>query len=69
LNQALIQYGLHFLARKKGYTPLQTPQLMNKEPMAQTAQLEQFDEELYKVIDGEAEKYLSITPAFFTYET
>ena len=60
LNQALIQYGLHFLTRKKGHTALQTPQLMNKEPMAQTAQLEQFDEELYKVIDGESEKYLSM---------
>lgn len=55
LNQALINYGLEFLD-SKGYTPLQTPQFMLKEYMAKTAQLEQFDEELYKVLDGEEEK-------------
>jgi seryl-tRNA synthetase len=62
LNQALINYGLEFLG-SKGYTPLQTPQFMLKEMMAKTAQLEQFDEELYKVIDGEAQndKYLIAT--------
>ncbi|CCH62239.1 hypothetical protein TBLA_0G03020 [Henningerozyma blattae CBS 6284] len=60
LNQALINYGLSFLA-KKGYIPLQAPVMMNKEVMAQTAQLSQFDEELYKVIDGEDEKYLIAT--------
>lgn len=60
LNQAMINYGLEFLD-KKGYTPLQTPQFMNKEYMAKTAQLEQFDEELYKVVDGDAEKYLIAT--------
>jgi seryl-tRNA synthetase len=48
LNQALINYGLEFLS-SKGYTPLQTPQFMLKDMMAKTAQLEQFDEELYKV--------------------
>jgi len=48
LNQALIQHGLSFL-RKKQYTPLQPPYFMKKEVMAATAQLEQFDEELYKV--------------------
>ena len=48
LNQALINYGLEFLA-SKGYTPLQTPQFMLKDMMAKTAQLEQFDDELYKV--------------------
>lgn len=47
LNQALITYGLHFL-RKKGYRNLQPPFMMNKEMMAKTAQLDQFDEELYK---------------------
>ncbi|CAK7904424.1 serine--tRNA ligase, cytoplasmic [[Candida] anglica] len=60
LNQALINYGLSFLA-KNGYTPLQAPVMMNKDVMAKTAQLSQFDEELYKVIDGEDEKYLIAT--------
>ncbi|KAI5959595.1 SES1 [Candida pseudojiufengensis] len=60
LNQALINYGLSFLA-KKGYVPLQAPVMMNKDVMAKTAQLSQFDEELYKVIDGEDEKYLIAT--------
>ncbi|KAF3183296.1 Cytosolic seryl-tRNA synthetase [Orbilia oligospora] len=60
LNQALINYGLEFLMNK-GYTPISTPQFMNKEYMAKTAQLEQFDEELYKVVDGDDEKYLIAT--------
>ncbi|KAI0840188.1 seryl-tRNA synthetase [Hypoxylon sp. FL0890] len=62
LNQALINYGLEYLS-SKGFTPLQTPQFMLKDYMAKTAQLEQFDEELYKVIDGEAQndKYLIAT--------
>lgn len=60
LNQALINYGLSFL-HGKGYIPLQAPVMMNKEVMAKTAQLSQFDEELYKVIDGEDEKYLIAT--------
>lgn len=62
LNQALINYGLSFLASKKnGYTPLQAPVMMNKDVMAKTAQLSDFDEELYKVLDGEDEKYLIAT--------
>lgn len=48
LNQALISYGLDFL-RKKGYKKIQPPFMMNKDWMAKTAQLDQFDEELYKV--------------------
>ncbi|ODV95341.1 hypothetical protein PACTADRAFT_50075 [Pachysolen tannophilus NRRL Y-2460] len=60
LNQALINYGLNFLA-KHDYVPLQAPVMMNKDVMAKTAQLSQFDEELYKVIDGEDEKYLIAT--------
>jgi seryl-tRNA synthetase len=62
LNQALINYGLECLDAR-GYTPLQTPQFMLKDYMAKTAQLEQFDEELYKVIDGDAQndKYLIAT--------
>ena len=60
LNQALITYALQFL-RKKGYKNLQPPFMMNKDAMAKTAQLSQFDEELYKVIADEEEKYLIAT--------
>ena len=60
LNQALISYGLDFL-RKKGYKKVQPPFMMNKEMMGKTAQLDQFDEELYKVIAAEDEKYLIAT--------
>jgi len=48
LNQALITYGLEFL-REKGYTKIQPPFFMNKSMMSKTAQLEEFDEALYKV--------------------
>lgn len=48
LNLALISYGLDFL-RKKGYKKMQAPFLMKRDLMAQTAQLEEFDEALYKV--------------------
>ncbi|KAH0556957.1 hypothetical protein GP486_005253 [Trichoglossum hirsutum] len=62
LNQALINYGLEFLS-SRGYTAIQTPQFMLKQYMAKTAQLEQFDEELYKVVDGDEQndKYLIAT--------
>lgn len=60
LNQALINYGLSFLY-SKGYIPLQAPVMMNKDQMAKTAQLSEFDEELYKVMDGDDEKYLIAT--------
>lgn len=61
LNQALINYGLHFLVGK-GYDPIQPPYFMRKELMGKTAQLEQFDEELYKVTGDDAEdKYLIAT--------
>lgn len=48
LNQALINYGLDFL-RERGYDLLQTPFMMRKEMMAKCAQLDDFDEQLYKV--------------------
>ena len=48
LNQALISYALDFL-RKDGYKKIQPPFFMNKDVMGKTAQLDQFDEELYKV--------------------
>lgn len=35
--------------RKKGYKKVQAPFMMNKDMMSQTAQLEEFDEALYKV--------------------
>ncbi|KAH9909815.1 seryl-tRNA synthetase [Xylariomycetidae sp. FL2044] len=62
LNQAMINYGLEYLD-SKGFTAMQTPTLMLKDYMGKTAQLEQFDEELYKVIDGEPQndKYLIAT--------
>ncbi|KAJ3994314.1 hypothetical protein F5050DRAFT_1800765 [Lentinula boryana] len=60
LNQALISYGLDFL-RKKGYKKIQPPFMMSKDWMAKTAQLDQFDEELYKVIADDDEKYLIAT--------
>jgi seryl-tRNA synthetase len=67
LNQALINYGLSFLMTKD-YTPLQPPFFMNKESMAGVAQLEDFDEQLYKVVgtgseegEGQSEKYLIAT--------
>lgn len=61
LNQALIAYGTDFLS-KKGYTALSTPFFMNKEVMARTAQLEEFDEALYTVIgERNEEKYLIAT--------
>lgn len=71
LNFALIQYGLDFLL-KKNYILLQPPYMMKKKVMAQTAQLEQFDEELYKVIGTknkiekqEKELYLIATSGIF----
>ncbi len=51
LNQALINYGMNFLV-KRGYTLLQTPFFMKKSIMSETAQLADFDEQLYKV-EGE----------------
>lgn len=48
LNQAFINYGISFL-RKRNYSILQPPYFMKKDVMAGVAQLEQFDEELYKV--------------------
>jgi seryl-tRNA synthetase len=48
LNQALISYGLDFL-RKREYKKIQPPFMMNKDQMSKTAQLDDFDEELYKV--------------------
>ena len=62
LNQALINYALTFLAGR-GHTPLGTPFFMRKDRMAECAQLADFDEQLYKVSEGEdkEDKYLIAT--------
>ncbi len=48
LNQAIINYGIAFLT-ERGYNVLQPPFFMNKDVMASIAQLDDFDEQLYKV--------------------
>jgi seryl-tRNA synthetase len=48
LEQAIISLALRMLY-DKGYTALYTPFFMRKEVMQEVAQLQQFDEELYKV--------------------
>lgn len=58
LNQALIQFSMDIL-REKGFTPMQTPYMLKHEPMAAAAELEDFEEQLYK-IEGE-DKYLIAT--------
>lgn len=63
LNLAMINYGLEFLM-SRGFKPNQPPHFMLREPMSKTAQLEQFDEELYKVTESEdksTDKYLIAT--------
>ena len=64
LNDALANYGKQFL-HQKGYTAIQPPYFMFRDHMAKTAQLEQFDEELYKVVESEGrpetDKYLIAT--------
>ena len=71
LNQALINYAISFLTSKKfgqsgvesTYQLLQTPFFMNQDVMAKTAQLSDFDEQLYKVTVGKDDdpKYLIAT--------
>ena len=65
LQQALIQYALQFLA-DKDYEALYTPFWMRKSLMGAVAQLNQFDDELYKVVssahhEDPEEKYLIAT--------
>ncbi|GAA6062961.1 hypothetical protein JCM10212_005720 [Sporobolomyces blumeae] len=62
LNQAMISYGLDFL-RTKGFKKVQPPFFMNKSMMGKTAQLEEFDEALYKLegSNEDTEKYLIAT--------
>ncbi len=63
LNYALIQYGLDFL-RQRDYIEIATPLLMNPSMMSLTAQLEDFDDQLYRVRvnnNNEDDKYLIAT--------
>lgn len=64
LNQALINYGLAFMCQR-GYTPLQPPFFMKKDLMAKTAELAEYDDVLYKVVEDkdhpELDKYLIAT--------
>jgi len=58
LNQALINYGLDKL-QEKGFTPMQTPYVLNREAMEGAAELEDFHEQLYKL--DRHERYLIAT--------
>lgn len=65
LQQALIQYALRFLS-ELDFIPLYTPFWMKKSLMSAVAQLNQFDEELYKLgsskdSEDTDEKYLIAT--------
>ncbi|KAF7538550.1 hypothetical protein G7Z17_g12610 [Cylindrodendrum hubeiense] len=64
LNMALINYATEHLFNK-GFTPNQPPFMLDREQMAKTAQLSQFDEELYRVSEGgensDADRYLIAT--------
>jgi seryl-tRNA synthetase len=64
LNQALINYGIAFLT-SRGYTPVQPPFFMKKDLMGKTAELADYDDVLYKVIEDkekpELDKYLIAT--------
>jgi seryl-tRNA synthetase len=60
LNMAIIQRGLSFMTQR-GYTPVQTPMFMEKQQMAKCAQLDDFDEQLYKVTGEGEDKYLIAT--------
>lgn len=58
LNQALIQFSMNIL-REKGFTPMQTPYMLNHEAMSAAAELEDFEDQLYKI--EEEDKYLIAT--------
>lgn len=55
LNNALINYGLKFLRDRK-YDLVQPPFFLKKEIMAETCQLSDFDDQLYKVSGGSKEE-------------
>jgi len=61
-SQALISYGLHFLSQR-GFLPVQTPYWLQRDVMAQCAQLSQFDDELYRYVGVMALVYGSVCAA------
>ena len=66
LNQAIINYGIAFLRNRqypdgKTYDVLQPPYFMKKELMSGIAQLEDYDEQLYKVTGAGEDQYLIAT--------
>lgn len=48
LNLALIQFAINYL-KENGYTPMQTPFFIKSEVAAETSELAEFEETLYKV--------------------
>lgn len=60
LNQALIAYALHFMTAR-GYTQMHCPFFIRQSMMGLCAQLEDFDEQLYKVTGAGEDKYLIAT--------
>jgi len=63
LNQALINFGVQFLSGRS-YTALQPPFFMHRHMMGLTAELSDFDEQLYKVTtndENQNEYYLVAT--------
>ncbi|WP_414837670.1 serine--tRNA ligase [Candidatus Nanosalina sp. VS9-1] len=58
LNQALIQFSMDLL-EEKDFTPMQTPYYLKHRPMEAAAELEDFEEQLYKIEDED--KYLIAT--------
>lgn len=59
LNNALVNYGITFLHKKK-YTLLQPPYFITRDIMAETCQLSDFHENLYKVTGDENDEYYMI---------
>lgn len=64
LNQAILSYGLAFMVQR-GYTALQPPFFMKKDIMGKTAELADYDETLYKIVESpehpDLDKYLIAT--------
>ncbi|KAL0230619.1 hypothetical protein PCE1_004176 [Barthelona sp. PCE] len=65
LNQAIISYSLDFL-REREFTQIEVPMLMKREAMQKCAQLDDFHEQLYKVVEKDDDpedklKYLIAT--------
>ncbi|WP_414836775.1 serine--tRNA ligase [Candidatus Nanohalococcus occultus] len=58
LNQALINFTMDLL-QEKDFIPMQTPYMLKYKPMAAAAELEDFEEQLYKIEDED--KYLIAT--------